>query len=212
MAMAGSPTPTVKLSLSGPEKYFALIIILVGITLLGYINKMFPLDQLYAGLGSGIVVAFAFISHDLEDAHSPKGVPSWATFLVITFTSAAWGGIAYFSASPIMETSAIVTWLIVVLGYIFHILSEDKGVDFPANAEVWMTSILGVILAALVWYQSNPTAGVSALITVLVLVVPQYLHVNFHTGTVTPVVDPPNPIHLTYPVASDPPVIHISVP
>ncbi len=188
-------TPTASLTLSGPEKYYVLIGLLAGIILLGYVNKVLPLDTVYAGIGSVIVAGFAFFSHDLEDAHSPANLPSWTTFLVITIASGAYYGIGSFEADGMMKVGAIVTWLIVFLGYVFHTLNEDAGVNMPQNAELWAASILGIVLALLVWYESNATAGVAAFIATLTYVVPLYVHIGFDNGTisVTPVTNPPDP-------------------
>ncbi|MDE1821265.1 MAG: hypothetical protein KGJ23_08665 [Euryarchaeota archaeon] len=191
--MAGSPPASPPTYTPSPlVKYFALVVFLIGDVVLSYVLKAFPNILGMSVAGSTFVAIFAFVAHDLETAKTPNGLPTYLTFIVITVAAAAFGALAYFDHSTFLEVSALVTWLIVLLGAVFHALKEDAGVNVPANEEVWAVSFLGIAVSLLMWYQSNSQAGVAGLIATAVYVVPLYLHVG-SDGSVTPVPNPPDP-------------------
>jgi hypothetical protein len=192
---SAAPAAT-SLSLSPTLKYIALIFLLFGSVVLALVNKVIPLDVLYPGIGSILVALFGFLAHDLSEAHTPNGWPSWTTYLVVTIASAIYGGVGLFTKQTFMESGATVTWLIVVFGFIFHQLAEDQGVKMPANAEAWATAFLGIFLSALIWWSSNQTAGVNAFVAALAVIVPTYIHSN-GDGSFSFVPNPPDPTATT---------------
>lgn len=191
--MAGStPASPPTYTPSPLVKYLALVVFLVGDVVLSYVLKIFPNALGMSITGSTLVAIFAFVAHDLEGDKVPNGLPKWTTFVVITVASAVFGALAYFDKSTLLEVSALVTWVIFILGAVFHALKEDAGVNLPANDEVWATAFLGIALSLLMWYVSSPDAGLGGLVATLVYVVPLFLHIG-SDGSISPVPNPPDP-------------------
>lgn len=189
-------------NLSPQTKFVGLTAVMLALVALSYLMKVFPDWVGSASIGSFIPTALYFVAHGLDEdsrqkGQSPKnGMPAWSTFIVVTVGSALVGAVGYFVLSNgTLEVSAALTWLIVVLGAVFHSIAEDKGSSVPETTEAWATAILGIAIGLLGFYSSNPTAGASAWIATLTMVVPQYIHITSDGSSVTvaPVTNPPPP-------------------
>ena len=195
--MAATTPPTLTYTPSPLVKYIGLVALLafgVGGT---YLAHLFPDWVGLTTISAFIPTVFFFAAHDLEsDTSPPNGMPSWVTFAVVTVATAVYGAVGTFVlVNYTITLVAFLSWLIVVLGAIFHAISEDQGASAKPNTEAWATAFLGIAIGLISYLLANPTAGISAWITTLVAVVPMYIHIQTDGSSVTvsPVTPAPTP-------------------
>lgn len=173
-----SSSGTLNISLTSTQLYWLYAFLTVGDVVLAYVAKILPASYGISGLGAIAIAFFGTVAHDYTTAHSPSGVPSWVSYIVITVAGAVVGAIGYFTGDTVLTVTAFVAWLIVVLSAIVHVVSEDAGANLPTYAETVITTVLGAAIAFLTWYGQNPTATVGAIIATLVSILASYVHVS----------------------------------
>lgn len=154
--------PSVTYTPSPLVKYYGLIALLafgVGGT---YLAHLFPDWVGLTTISAFVPTVFFFAAHDLEsDSIPPNGLPSWTTFAVVTVTTAVYGAVGTFVlVNYTITLVAFLSWLIVVLGAIFHAIAEDQGASADPNAEAWATAALGIAIGLISYAANNPTAGI----------------------------------------------------
>jgi hypothetical protein len=196
MATSTVTAPTLTYTPSPLVKYIALIALFAGAVALTYFMHVFPTWVGWASVGSFIPSVLYFAAHDLEGSKIPNGVPAPTTFIVVTVGTALVGAVgAWVVNDAALTLSAVLTWLVVVLGAIFHAVNEDQGANAPLTAEAWATAGLGIGIGLIGFFLANPTAGVSAWVATAFTVVPMYVHISTDGSSVSasPVTPAPTP-------------------
>ena len=177
-------------------KYIGLTVLLIAAVVLTYVSKIFPDTVGLTAIVAYVPSVIYYVSHDLESAGTPNGIPSYTTFAVIVVATGLEGAIGQFVLqNGTVTLAAGLVFAIALLNLIFHTIAEDQGANAPAQAENWATGAIGVAIGLLAFYYGNPSAGITAWIATVVTVVGQYFHVTTDGSSisVTPVNPSPTP-------------------
>ena len=175
--MAATSKP-ISIALSGTVTYFFLIVALVGSVILSYGIHLFPTAFGDVGIGTAIVGIVSYLTHDLESTHTPKGLPSYTTFVVVSVASAAFASVGYFTSSTFITLSATLVWLVAIVSFINTYLKENGSSSLTSSEVSWATAIIGASLAFLTWYQGDLTASGATVLVTLITTFSQYIHLS----------------------------------
>src|SRR5208283_4416161 len=170
------------ITLTSTQLYWLYLFLVIGDVALAYVAKILPSDYGTAGLGVIAISFFGTLSHDYTEAHSPNGVPTWLSYVVITIAGALVGAIGFFTSDTVLTTTAFVAWLIVVLTAIANDVTEDAGESLPAYAETVIAAFIGLAVTFLTWLGQNPTASTGAIIATIIAILTSYFHVSITAG------------------------------
>ncbi|MDE1820416.1 MAG: hypothetical protein KGI98_06130 [Euryarchaeota archaeon] len=169
------------LRLAGLTKYATLLTLLAGIGLLASLPNLLPPAFGIIALATGLTAILGYIVHDQEAPHRLKGLPRYTTVAALTGASAVYyflGSLMTLSTAnaSLIGASAVVTWIVLVFGYLMTVAHETKTGEFPATRAAWMTAFVGIILAALFWTAGATTHAMSALVVTCFAALPQMVH------------------------------------
>jgi hypothetical protein len=166
------------IQLTSTQLYWLYGFLTLGDVVLAYVAKILPQSYGVSGLAAIAIAFFGTVAHDFTTAHTPNGVPTWVTYVIITIASALAGAIGFFTSDTTLTVSAFVAWFIIVLSAIANDVTEDAGANLPTYAETVIVTVIGLTITVLTWFASNPTATVAALVATVIAVLSSYFHVS----------------------------------
>lgn len=171
--------------LSSAATYVILLVFLVLSVLFSYVYTIFPTAFGDIGIGTSLTGIIAYLIHDLEATHVPDGWPSWATFVVVSFASAAYAAVGAFTSSTLVELGAALTWGLAFASFLNTYIGEYGAASLTAGELSFASAAIGAAVAFLTWWAGDPTATAAAVLVTLVFTVAQWFHLT-ETGSTTP--------------------------
>lgn len=108
-------------------KYIGLTVLLIAAVVLTYVSKIFPDTVGLTAIVVYVPSVIYYVSHDLESAGTPNGIPSYTTFAVIVVATGLEGAIGQFVLqNGTVTLAAGLVFAIALLNLIFHTIAEDQ--------------------------------------------------------------------------------------
>lgn len=169
------------ITLSSTELYFVYLVLLVGDVIAAFVFKLLPAAYGTAGISAIAISFFGTVADEFTVQKTPNGLPNWFTWLIITVVSAVMGLVGQFTADTVLTYTAVLAWVILVLGAVGQDIANDAGANVPQYIETYIVAIVGGAVTVLTYVVNNPAASIGAIVATIIGVVVQIYETTIAT-------------------------------